>query len=158
MPAIGALEAVYPDARFVMTHRDIGVVLPSLCALKQALGQPLLEHLDLHALGRFETELWSEALHRLVAFRDEGNDGRFFDVSFSELQHDPMNATEQLYTAMGDELTDDTRQRMARWWSENAGDRRTGGRPDPAQFGLDRAASRTEFAFYHRRFARFLDV
>ena len=33
MLSIDALDAVYPDARFVMTHRDVGKVLPSVCAL-----------------------------------------------------------------------------------------------------------------------------
>ncbi len=31
---IDALNEVYPDARFVMTHRDIGSVLPSLCRVE----------------------------------------------------------------------------------------------------------------------------
>ena len=33
MLSIDALDAVYPDARFVMTHRDVAKVLPSVCAL-----------------------------------------------------------------------------------------------------------------------------
>ena len=40
MLSIDALDAVYPDARFVMTHRDVGKVLPSVCALYDTL----LEH------------------------------------------------------------------------------------------------------------------
>jgi hypothetical protein len=93
-----------------------------------------------------------------VAFRDAGNDSRFFDVTFSQLQHDPVATIEQLYAAMGDELTDDARQQMAHWWSENADQRRQGPRPDPARFGLDATALRTAFAFYHRRFGIVLDI
>ena len=37
MLSIDALDAVYPDARFVMTHRDVGKVLPSVCALYDTL-------------------------------------------------------------------------------------------------------------------------
>ncbi len=153
MPTIRALDAVYPDARFVMSHRYLGQVLPSVCALKQALMSPLTTQQDLLALGRHETELWSESLRRLIEFREEGHAGRFFDVGFTELQSDPIAAMEALYQELGDELTGETRARMAQWWQESESDRRRGPRPDPGAFGLDLAGMNDEFAFYHDRFA-----
>jgi hypothetical protein len=152
MFSIDALDSVYPDATFVMTHRDIGAVLPSLCALKQALGGPLATHQDLLAIGRHETATWTEGLHRLIAFRDAGREERFFDVAFAALQDDPIATMEQLYGAMGEELTDDTRLRMQAWWDESANERRRGPRPDAAAFGLDVTELRETFAFYHDRF------
>ena len=152
MASIEALNAVYPDARFVMTHREMGSVLPSLCAVKQALSSPLSTGIDLEALGRHEVDLWSESLRRLLEFRDAGRESRFFDVSFSFMQKDPLGAMQGLYAAMGDELTDDTRHRMSQWWSGSKGDRRQGAPPDPAPFGLDLTGLREQFAFYHRRF------
>ncbi len=44
--SIDALDAVYPDARFVMTHRDVGKVLPSVCALYDTLSSILTERPD----------------------------------------------------------------------------------------------------------------
>jgi len=152
MASIDALDAVYPDARFVMTHRDIGAVLPSVCAVKEALSTPVVERLDLHALGRHEVDIWSESLRRLVEFRDAGREDRFFDVMFADVQQDPVAAMERLYAAMGDDLDDDTRRRMAEWWAAEAADRRQGPRPDPAAYGLDPATLREQFAFYHERF------
>jgi sulfotransferase family protein len=152
MSTIDALGAVYPDARFVMTHRDIGSVLPSVCALKQALMTPVTARQDLLALGRHEVALWSESLRRLIEFRDAGREDRFFDVAFSEVQDHPLAAVESLYRAMGDQLTTETRDRMARWWEESAQERRRGPRPDPAGFGLDVDGLRKDFAFYHDRF------
>lgn len=158
MSSIDALDAVYPDARFVMTHRDIGSVLPSLCALKQALMTPVTGHQDLVALGRHETALWSESLRRLIAFRDSGRESRFFDVGFAALQADPIGAMQRLYHAMGEELTDDTRRRMSDWWQAGETERRQGPRPDPSVFGLDVVGLRDQFAFYHRRFDMTDDV
>lgn len=152
MPTIDALDAVYPDARFVMTHRDIGSVLPSVCALKQALMTPVTARQDLPALGRHEVALWSESLRRLIEFRDGGREDRFFDVAFSAVQEHPVAAMQALYLAMGDALTAETGDRMARWWDESAKERRRGARPDPAVFGLDVDGLREEFAFYHDRF------
>jgi hypothetical protein len=152
MTTIDALDAVYPDARFVMTHRDLGHVLPSVCALKDALGSPLAHTLDLHALGRHETDLWSRSLRTTIEFRDGGREDRFFDVGFAEMQDDPLRAIERLYDELGDELTAETRARMDTWWRESGDERRRGPRPDPARYGLDLDALRNEFAFYHERF------
>jgi hypothetical protein len=41
---------------------------------------------------------------------------------------------------------------MESWWHESADERRRGPRPDPATYGLDLEALRSEFAFYHERF------
>jgi hypothetical protein len=135
-----------------MSHRDIGAVLPSLCALKLALGAPMASHQDELALGRHETALWSESLARTIAFRDAGREDRFFDVGFRSLQRDPVATIEQLYRAMGEELSDDTRRRMIEWWEASATERRQGPAPDPSVFGLDVDDLRDRFAFYHDRF------
>ena len=118
MTTIDALDDVYPDARFVMTHRDIGSVLPSLCSLKEALSKPVVETLDLHALGRHEVRLWGESLRRLVEFRDSGRECRFFDVYFNDMQSDPIAAMEKLYAHLGDDLAAGARERMVEWWGE----------------------------------------
>lgn len=153
MTTIEALDQVYPDARFVMTHRDLGQVLPSVCALKDALGSPLALALDRAALGAHETKLWSASLSKAIEFRDDGRDDRFFDVAFADLQSDPIAAVAQLYDALGDELTEEARDAMAQWWASSAEDRRQGPRPDPARYGLDLDELRSTFAFYHERFA-----
>jgi hypothetical protein len=152
MASIDALDVVYPDARFVMTHRDLGAVLPSVCAVKEALSTPVVTQLDRHALGRHEVDIWSESLRRLIAFRDDGREDRFFDVMFADVQADPVAAMERLYAEMGDELTDGTRTRMAEWWAAETATRKRGPRPDAAAYGLDPTKLREQFAFYHDRF------
>jgi len=152
MTSIDALDAVYPDARFVMTHRDIGAVLPSVCAVKEALSGPLTDSVDRLALGRHEHDLWLESLRRLIAFRDAGREDRFFDLGFADVQRTPIGAMEQLFAALGDDLTDDTRARMEEWWAANDADRRPGAPVNADDYGLGLDALRREFAFYHDRF------
>jgi hypothetical protein len=151
MHSIGALNAVYPTARFVMTHRDVGSVLPSVCALTDALSAVLTERSDPSALGAHHADLWAEALRRFMAFRDEEDSARFFDVAFTDLQRDPLGAIEQLYRELGDHLSAATRRRMVAWWEASAADRH----PTPQQpekFGLDLAGLRRQFGFYHDRY------
>jgi hypothetical protein len=151
MHSIRALNAVYPTAKFVMTHRDVAAVLPSLCALTDALSGVLTERSDPSLLGAHHAELWAEALRRFMAFRDEEDGARFFDVAFTDLQADPLAAVERLYREMGDDLSAGARHRMRAWWDESASGRQATPQ-QPEKFGLDPGALRRQFAFYHDRF------
>jgi hypothetical protein len=151
MASIRALDAVYPDARFVMTHRDIGTVLVSVCALMDALSRPLTDRPDPLAIGRYNTALWSASLRRLMEFRDNGNEHRFHDVSFAAMQADPIAAVTELYAQLGDDLTAETRDAMLKWWNQSSAERRAA-TYKPETFGLDVGGLRAQFAFYHDRF------
>lgn len=152
MLSMDALDAVYPDARFVMTHRDVAKVLPSVCALYDTFSRVLTEKPDPVAIGVANVTVWRTALERLVAFRDRGNEDRFFDLSFEAVQRDPMAEMESLYAELGDDLSDEARTRMRAWWTQSSQDRSGPHRYDPAAFGLDLEAIREQFAFYYERF------
>ncbi len=152
MLSMTALDAVYPDARFVMTHRDVAKVLPSVCALYDTFTRVLTEDPDPIGIGTDNVVLWRTALERLVEFRDRGNDDRFFDLSFEAVQRDPMGQMVDLYAALGDELSDEAFRRMDDWWTQSSKDRSGPHRYDPADFGLDLDDVRAQFAFYYDRF------
>jgi len=152
MLSMDALDVVYPDARFVMTHRDVAKVLPSVCALYDSLSRVLAEHPDPVAIGNHNVEVWRCALERLIAFRDRGNEDRFHDLAFASVQRDPIAEVASLYAALGDDLTDDVRQRMQAWWTESSQQRSGPGRYQPETYGLDLTAIRERYAFYYDRF------
>lgn len=152
MLSIDALNAVYPDARFVMTHRDVGKVLPSLCALYSTLSTVLTERPDPRAIGAHNSEVWRTALERLIDFRDRGNEERFFDLSFEAVQRDPIGQMAQLYAELGDDLSDPARQRMQDWWAQSSKNRSGPGSYSPESFGLDPIMIAEDFAFYYERF------
>jgi len=153
MHAIVELDRVYPDARFVMTHRDITKIIPSLAALMNALSSPLTDAPDPVALGRHNIEMWDIALRRLIEFRDAGNDDRFFDIGFEEMQTDPMATIGRLYAWLGEELTPTAEQRMAAWWEDNSRERHGARQVNPDDYGIDIDALRERFRFYNDRFA-----
>jgi hypothetical protein len=152
MHSIDALNRVYPDARFVMTHRDVGKVLPSVCAVFEALSNILTTKPDPLAIGAHNADLWRRSLERLIAFRDSGNEERFFDVSFGEVQRDPLTAVAKLYAELGDDLTVDARERMQDWWAESSKERSGPHTYRAETYGLDPARIREQFAFYYDRF------
>ncbi len=152
MLSIDALDAVYPDARFVMTHRDVAKVLPSVCALYDALSSILTERPDPIAIGAQNVAEWSLALERLIEFRDRGNEHRFHDLSFEAVQRDPMGQATRLYAELDDELTEPARQRMQAWWDQSSRDRGGPHSYHPEDYGLDLAEVRKQFTFYTERF------
>jgi Sulfotransferase family len=152
MHSIEALNRVYPDARFVMTHRDVGKVLPSVCAVFEALSNILTTKPDPLAIGAHNADLWRRSLQRLIAFRDSGNEERFFDVSFGEVQRDPLTAVARLYAELGDDLSGDARARMEGWWAESSKERSGPHTYKAETYGLDPASIREQFAFYYERF------
>ncbi len=152
MHSIEALEAVYPDARFVMTHRDVAQVLPSVCALYETFARVLSDDVDPIGIGATNTLVWTRSLERSIAFRDAGNAHRFHDLLFADVQRDPIGAVTRLYDELGDELTDVAVARMEAWWTASDQARPPSHHYSPERYGLDVASITEQFAFYHDRF------
>jgi hypothetical protein len=65
-----AYEKVFPAARFVQTHREVGKVLPSVSDLYYTMLQNGNE-VDPLYVGELNMEQWSLALDRLLSFRSD---------------------------------------------------------------------------------------
>lgn len=89
-----------------------------------------------------------------MAFRDDGNDHRFFDIDFVDFQNDPLREIERLYDWLGEPLTDEARQRMGAWWAAQATERQSAAKIDFAELGIPIEELRERFAFYNDRYAR----
>jgi hypothetical protein len=153
MQSIDALVQVYPDARFVMTHRDIAQVIPSVVSLLDSTSEMLREAPLPEGFAARQADYWERGLRTTIAFRDDGEEERFFDLGFAELRPDPMPAVERLYEWLGMELTDDVAERMRTWWASNPADKHGIHAYKPEQYGIDLDQLRSQFAFYNDRFA-----
>jgi hypothetical protein len=149
---IDALAQVFPDARFWMTHRDIASVVPSSADLYYELCRAFSNDIDKTYLGKLNTDTWELGLRRLIAFRDAGNEYRFFDVHFAPFQRDPLAMIERLYGFFGEALTPEARARMVAWRAQRPREAHGEHLYDPAEFGLSVDALRERFRFYSARF------
>jgi Sulfotransferase family len=152
-----AYEKVFPDARFVQTHRDVSKVLPSVCDLYSTLlsmGNPDIDPLYVGELNMYQ---WGIALDRMLAFRqDPARDARFFDIGFTTFQADPIAEMRRLYDWLGDDLTQDTIDRMLAWRADNPKDKHGAHQYDGAQFGLTADVLARRFGAYRDRFGALL--
>jgi hypothetical protein len=148
---IEALNGVFPDARFVMTHRDVASVIPSVADLYYELHKAYADEIDLQAIGRDTQDFCALGMQRMIAFREAGNDHRFFDIHFAPFQKDPFPILESLYAFLGEPLTSEARDGMKAWQRStprDAGYQRT----EMAAFGFDPQRLQKQFAFYSHRF------
>ena len=106
---VDALNQVFPDARFWMTHRDVTRVIPSVADVYLELSQVYSDRIDKQWLGAVNVEFCETGMRRMIAFRDAGNDTRFCDIGFADFQRDPLAEIERLYAWLGEELTAETR-------------------------------------------------
>ncbi|HEX3679534.1 MAG TPA: sulfotransferase, partial [Galbitalea sp.] len=154
MQAILALDAVYPDATFVMTHRDITQVIPSVVSVLDACSEMLRDKPLPANFGARQAKYWEQGLRTTLAFRDGGEESRFYDLGFRELRPDPMPAIAGLYDWMGVELIPEVRDRMQAWWDANPADKHGAHTYDAEEYGIDLDQLREQFAFYNDRFTQ----
>jgi Sulfotransferase family len=142
------LNRVFPDARFVMTHRDPTDVILSVADLYADIIGGFTDHIDREYIGQLNVEHWSLGMQRAIRFRDGGADHRFYDIDFRAMQADPITEVRGLYGWLGEPVSDEFESRMRAWWAEAAAEREPSTRADPVAFGIDLDKVRPLFADY----------
>jgi hypothetical protein len=150
---IDALDKVFPDARYCMTHRDVANVIPSVADLYFEMHKPNSDALDKPWMGAANEEFGMLGMTRMIAFRDAGNEQRFFDIHFAPFQKDPFPTLAKLYDFLGEEFTPEAEARMRTWRASTPRDKHGRHEYNGADYGLSTAALREKFAFYTDRFA-----
>ncbi len=147
-----ALVAAYPDIRFVMTHRDPGLVVPSYSSIVSSIFPAAGGERDLHEVGRKVSEHLREGMENAIAARDRLGEARFIDVHHSDLHRDPMGTLRRVYDFLGLELRPSVEQALIGWQAANPAGAHGAHRYTAEQFGLNTDQLRSEYDFYIRRF------
>jgi sulfotransferase family protein len=150
---LDAVLEVFPDARFVMTHRDPAVVLGSVCSLLTMVQEMTGKPTDPRVLGRAELAVWVEGMRRLVAMRERIGEERFADVHFHELAADPVASVARVYARIGLPFTAAVEARIADQARANPRGRHGEHRYRLEDWGLDRAGVHDAFRSYTDRCA-----
>lgn len=145
---IDYLDRVFPDARFVMTHRDPTDVMLSVADVYADIVSGFSDDVDRLYLGELNVKQWSTGMDRALKFRTGGADDRFYDIDFRAMQDDPIGEVRRLYAWLGAPVTDEFEDGMRAWWAENAENREPHPKADPQAFGMDLDTIRPLFATY----------
>lgn len=145
---LDSLNTAFPDAKFVMTHRDPADVILSVAELYADITGRFTDDIDLPYIGRLNVEHWTEGMRRTVAFRAGGADDRFYDIDFRAMQADPLGEVRGLYAWLGEPVSEEFETRMQSWWTTAAAEREPGHRADPVTYDIDLDRVRPAFADY----------
>lgn len=145
------LDKAFPDARFVMTHRDPTDVILSVIDVYADIIGKFSDHLDMDYVANLNIDMWSEGMRRTLDFRArDNNEQRFFDIHFKAMQNDPLGEVRRLYHWLGEDIGDEFAQGMARWWQENAANQEPSSKKKAEDYGVDLDRVRPLFADYTR--------
>jgi hypothetical protein len=156
-----ALAEVYPDARFVLTHRDPVNVIASVCSLVRSLAGTFTDA----DWQNYIREVWPDVIASLLdnqnAFRDSqielGRSEAFVDVAYSDLVNDPITTVASIYEQLGEEFTAEAEAAMRAHSAEHTKGRFGTHSYSLEDWGLDRDALADRVQPYLTRYAEFLE-
>lgn len=111
--ALEAVRDVYPDATFVLLHRDPAVVAASCCSLLGTLSGSFSDADHRAYLARHWTDVLEQSLTRVDDFRAAHPEHPFIDVHYADLVRDPVGAARTIYDGAGRTLEPETAAAMA---------------------------------------------
>jgi hypothetical protein len=148
MFALDAFVEVYPNAKFLWSHRDPAKVLGSVCSLIAYIRTWSSDYRDLKELGAEQLIWWSEATKRAVEFRKKFGDDRFVDVSFADLQRDSVGTVARSYDELGIAFTETARAKVEDWAAQHEPGHRGTHAYELSEYGLTEGQVREAFGEY----------
>jgi hypothetical protein len=152
MFALDAFVDVYPNAKFLWSHRDPAKVLGSVCSLIAYIRSWSSDRKDPEELGAEQLAWWVEGIGRAMEFRRTFGDDRFVDVSFADLQTDPVNTVANSYERLGLTFGDQARASVQQWADDHKPGHRGTHVYDLADYGLTPDQVREAFGDYLARY------
>jgi hypothetical protein len=151
---LSQIAAQYPNARFVWTHRDPVIAIPSACSMIKSSQESVVpsHRVDPALLGAFVLEHYIEGMSIAMAARATLGESRFVDVQQSEVDAHPIETVERIYDSIGLELNDSARSTMTRWSDDNRKGAHGEHKYSPEQFGLTAEDIGAAFRGYTERF------
>ncbi len=147
-----ALNAAFPTATIVITHRDPGAVIPSISTML-AYGQRLTTRIvDPVRTAEYWTERILGMTDRCLRDHDAIDARRIIDVPLARIRDDPDNVIKAIYAKADVPLSDAARRAMTGMQQRQHPHRHGRVRYDAAALGLDLTRIRERSARYRERF------
>ncbi len=147
-----ALRDTFPDATFIVTHRDPVSVTASMVTMIAYTARLVYDDVDLPALGAY----WSDRLRRMlqacVDERDVLPTQQSMDLHFDEFMRDDLAMARLVYELADQPFDETAAAAMSDFMVHNPRGRHGAVLYDLDQFGLDADALRRDFRFYIDRF------
>lgn len=152
LPGLAGLLAIFPEARFVQTHRDPVEVLPSICSLCEILQSAVSDTVDKINIGTYWRHRLKNIFECARKVRAHTNADQFLDVQYADLVRDPIVTVRRIYEHHSYEYSDDFESAMKQWLADNRQHKHGAHQYTLGEYGLEAASVRREFATYCEEF------
>lgn len=146
------LHRTFPDATFVITHRDPVAVVASVCTMLSYTARMCQATPDPHAIAAYWSERFEGMLRACVRDRDVLPAAQTIDVAFDEFMAGDLAMVARIYEVAGQPMTPEARDAMERFMADHPRGRHGGVIYDLKELGIDRGALRESLGFYSERF------
>jgi len=147
-----ALVDTFPDATFVVTHRDPVSVTASMVTMIAYTARLTRDRVDVEGMGAYWADRLERMLRRCAEERYALPADRTIDVHFDEFMADDLAMVGRVYDLAGQPLDQRARAAMASFMTAHPRGLHGAVSYDLGQFGLDGAERRRALAFYTDRF------
>jgi hypothetical protein len=147
-----ALRDAFPDATFVVTHRDPVSVTTSMVTMLAYTARTSRDRVDVEGTARYWADRLEHMLRRCAEERDVLPAGQTIDVHFDAFMADDLAMVSRVYDLAGQPLDDTALAAMTRFMADHPRGKFGAVEYDLAGLGLDRAALRRQMDFYTERF------
>jgi hypothetical protein len=147
-----ALAETFPDATFVVTHRDPVSVTASMVTMLAYTARLTRDHVDLVGLGAYWSDRLERMLRRCTEDRDVLPDERTIDVRFDEFMADDLAMVRRVDALAGQPFDGRAEAAMTHFMAEHPRGRHGTIVYELEQFGIDAAERRKALSFYTDRF------
>ena len=150
----GPLASTFPDATFLVTHRDPISVMVSMGTMVSYSSRISLATVDPVVIGNY----WADRLDDMLnaAMRDRtllGGPDQSMDIRFDEFMADDLGTVERIYALADQPMDESARSALRDYLATHERDRHGKVLYDPAQLGLDVAERRRQMRDYSEAFA-----
>ena len=151
---LDALLATYPDAMFIVTHRDPVTVVASTCSLVNSLSGTFSDADHQAYICQHWPEVLADLVGRVIEFRATAPalDARFLDIPYRQLLAEPIGVARRVYDHIGSDFTPTVEATMATYVAENPQGKHGRHVYDLAELGLDRSELEDRFSTYRSRY------
>ena len=146
------LLATFPDATFIVTHRDPVEVTQSMATMISYASRMAVARPDPIAISRYWLGRAEDLLGGCVRDRDVLPAGQSIDVRFGDFMADEEGTVARIYELAGQPFDDGVRAAMSRFRGEHPRGRYGGVIYDPIDLGLDPGEVAERLGAYRKRF------
>ena len=147
-----ALYETFPDATFVVTHRNPAEVIRSMATMVAYGARMACENPDPHTLGRYWLNRAADLLNGCMRDRDALPADQSIDVRFADFMADEQGVLRAIYELAGRTYDDNVRAAMTDFIATHPRGRHGEVVYDFADVGLDADDVETRLAAYRDRF------